>query len=202
MDSDLVFRVALGLLLLSFFLHRGYYTKKHAGLDDRTLAKRSPGLPEHVAGILSLVALLATAAYLFAPRLVGWAAVPFPLWLRWSAILTSLLALGLLQWSQVTLGRNWSDTPRLMRDQRIVTEGPYRWVRHPIYTAFLLFIGSFVLITANWLVGGAWLATTAIDITARVRYEERLLADQFGDQYLNYAKKTGRLIPRLPFAPE
>ena len=107
----------------------------------------------------------------------------------------------LLQWSQQTLGKNWSDDPRLVEGQQLIVSGPYRWIRHPIYAAFLLILGSLVLISANWLIGGLWIATTGLGVAGRMRTEEALMLSQFGEPYRAYMRRTGRLIPRLAIGP-
>lgn len=79
----------------------------------------------------------------------------------------------------------------------MITGGPYRWIRHPIYAAFLLILGSPLLISANWFVGGLWIAMTGLDIASRIRTEEAMMLGQFGEQYQAYMRRTGRLFPRI-----
>jgi protein-S-isoprenylcysteine O-methyltransferase Ste14 len=117
--------------------------------------------------------------------------------LRWLGVAIALGGFVLLHWSQQTLGKNWSDAPKLLKDQKLVITGPYRWMRHPIYAAFLLILGSLFLISANWFIGGMWIGMTSLDITSRVKTEEAMMIGQFGDQYRAYMRKTGRLFPRL-----
>jgi protein-S-isoprenylcysteine O-methyltransferase Ste14 len=126
-----------------------------------------------------------------------WADLPFPAWLRWTGVGIALVGFMLLQWSQNTLGKNWSDTPRLLKEQSLVTSGPYRWVRHPIYTAFLLILGSTFLISANWMIGLTWIGMAVLEVASRISYEESLMLESFGDQYREYMKRTGRLLPRI-----
>ncbi len=94
-----------------------------------------------------------------------------------------------------TLGRQWSYTARLVEDHRLVTEGPYRLVRHPIYTAML---GK--LLAANFAFGH-WIglpvagAIFVIGTMIRIRSEERLLREAFGAEYEAYAKRVPALVP-------
>jgi protein-S-isoprenylcysteine O-methyltransferase Ste14 len=85
----------------------------------------------------------------------------------------------------------------MIKGQTLITSGPYQWIRHPIYTAFVLILGSTLLISANGLIGLAWLGMTALEILSRIRFEESLMLEYFGDQYRDYMKKTGQLLPRL-----
>jgi protein-S-isoprenylcysteine O-methyltransferase Ste14 len=190
---DVGFRVSLGLLLGGFVAHRAYYHRRF----DPGPAESNAGGARTVASVLALTGLIASAAYLVEPGLVSWAALPLPAWLRWLGGAAALGGVALLTWAHRSLGASWSDAPRLAADHHLVTSGPYRYVRHPIYTAFLLILGAPLLLSANWLIGGAWLGMTAIEVAARVSIEEALLLSRFGDRYRLYKATTGALLPRL-----
>jgi protein-S-isoprenylcysteine O-methyltransferase Ste14 len=196
MESETVFRILAPVVTIAFALHRGYYVRKH-GREENTLKKREEGLASKIAGLLGVTGFVALVAYVINPDWLAWASFSFPLWLRWTGAGIALLGFCLLQWAQNTLGKNWSDTPRMMADQALITSGPYRFIRHPIYTAFLLILGSTLLISANWLIGLTWLGMTLIEVISRIGFEENLMLEYFGDRYREYMKTTGRLLPRL-----
>jgi protein-S-isoprenylcysteine O-methyltransferase Ste14 len=196
MESEIVFRVLAPAVLIAFALHRGYYVRKH-GREQYTLKKREEGLASKIAGLLGMAGFAAMVAYVINPDWLVWTSLSFPHWLRWTGIGLALLGFALLQWAQNTLGTNWSDTPRMIREQSLVTSGPYRFIRHPIYTAFLLILGSTLLISANWLIGLAWISMTILEVASRIGFEEQLMREYFGDQYLEYSKRTGRLLPKF-----
>jgi protein-S-isoprenylcysteine O-methyltransferase Ste14 len=204
MAGELVYRLLVFALLATFIVHRGYYTRRFGRPAADTLVARKGGRMAQAAGLLGGAALLASLIYILAPQWLAWASLGLPAWLRWLGVGVALAGFGLLQWAHVALGRNWSDTPRLLRGQALVVAGPYAWVRHPMYTAFLLILGSTLLISANWLVGGLWLAGSGLDIAGRVRFEEAVLAKTFGAAYREHALRTGRLLPRVGMraAPE
>jgi len=195
--NETVFRVILPMIILAFILHRGYYVKKYTGHGDETLKKREEGTASKVAGLFSMVGFVSTIAFVINSGWLAWATLPLPGWMRWTGIVMALFGFALLQWAQSTLGQSWSDTPRMMKDQTLITSGPYRMIRHPIYTAFLLILGSALFISANWLIGLAWISMTLLEIFSRIDFEERLMLEYFGDQYYEYMKKTGRLFPKL-----
>lgn len=197
MQSETIFRVVLPLLILAFVAHRGYYVRKH-GSEENTLKKRQEGWPSKLAGLLGLMGFLTMIVYTIEPDWLAWASLSFPHWLRWMGLGIAMAGFALLQWAQNTLGKNWSDTPRMMKDQALVTTGPYRFIRHPIYTAFLFILGSTLFISANWLIGLSWIGMTVLEISSRIRFEEVLMLEYFGDKYRDYTKRTGRLLPRLP----
>ena len=193
---ETIFRILSPLLILAFAMHRGYYGRKH-GEENNTLKQRVEGWTSKLAGILGLIGLIAVIGYAIQPGWFAWAALPLPLWLRWTAVGVALSGFALLQWAQNSLGQNWSDTPRMIKDQSLVTSGPYQFIRHPIYTAFLLILGSTLLISANWLIGFAWIGMTALEVASRISFEENLMLEFFGDQYRDYMKRTGRLLPKF-----
>lgn len=197
MQTENIFRIVLPVLIVAFIAHRGYYTKKVARPENDTVKKREEGSVTKVAEVLSLIGFVAMIAYVINPGWLSWASLSFPFWLRWTGVIVALVGFTLLQWAQITLGRSWSDTPRMMKEQALITSGPYQFIRHPIYTAFILILGSTVFISSNWLIGLTWAGMTVLDIASRISFEESLMLEYFGDQYREYMKKTGRLLPRL-----
>lgn len=197
MQTENIFRIILPILIVAFIAHRGYYTKQSARPEKDTLKKRQEGWITKLAEILSLIGFIAMIAYVLNPNWLAWASLSFPLWMRWTGVGIALMGFALLQWAQVTLGRSWSDTPRMLKEQALITSGPYRFIRHPIYTAFILILGSTLLISANWLIGLTWAGMTVLDIASRISFEESLMVEYFGDQYREYMKKTGRLVPKV-----
>jgi protein-S-isoprenylcysteine O-methyltransferase Ste14 len=196
MDAETILRITLPALIIAFVAHRGYYVRKH-GEEQNTLKKREEGFASKIAGILGFVSFLTVITYVINPNWLSWSCLSLPLWLRWVGVGMALLGFGLLQWAQNTVGKNWSDTPRMIKEQALITSGPYQFIRHPIYTAFLLILGSTLLISANWLIGLAWISMTALEVASRIGFEESLMLEYFGDQYRAYMKRTGRLLPKL-----
>jgi protein-S-isoprenylcysteine O-methyltransferase Ste14 len=196
MQTDALFRIILPTLIISFIVHRGYYARNHSLPGDITLKERRAGSVPKFAILLGVAAFISLAAYVINPNWLALAALPLPDWLRWTGLGVAVLGFILLQWAQNTLGRNWSDRPRMMKEQMLITSGPYHWMRHPIYFAFLLILGSTLLISANWLIGLSWLGMTAMEVASRINFEESLMIEYFGDQYREYMKTTGRLLPR------
>jgi protein-S-isoprenylcysteine O-methyltransferase Ste14 len=143
---------------------------------------------------------LSLILYLINPPAMAWAAMPLPGWARWSGVALLAIAILFLEWTLRSLGPNLTDTVVTRRDATLVTNGPYRWVRHPFYDSLALLVLAFALIAANWfflLSGGLVFALLAIRTW---REEERLLA-RFGDAYRTYVNETGRFLPRLMGRP-
>ena len=133
--------------------------------------------------------------YIWFPQILAWAAVSLPVWLRVLGILLGISALSWFIWIHQSLGINHSARLRIKDRQVLVTDGPYRWIRHPMYSAFyVLHIAAFFL-TANWFIGVTWLAGLTVTIFLRVRREEEMLLERFGEQYGSYMEQTGRFVP-------
>lgn len=197
MENEMIFRIILPVLIVLFAAHRGYYVTKHGRLENDTLKKREEGTASKFAGLLSVMGFVTIIAYAADPNWLAWANLPLPAWVQWTGVGIALLGFALLQWAQNTLGRNWSDTPRMLKGQALITSGPYQFLRHPIYTAFIFILGSSLLISANWLIGLAWIGMTVLEVASRIGFEESLMLEYFGDEYREYMKRTGRLFPNI-----
>jgi protein-S-isoprenylcysteine O-methyltransferase Ste14 len=106
----------------------------------------------------------------------------------------ALAGLAVMLWARVTLGGNWSGGVVLKQDHELITRGPYRFVRHPIYSGLLLL----VLGWAVWRGRGGGFAGFAIMLVlfwVKSRAEERLMIDHFGDAYRGYKARVKALIP-------
>ncbi len=152
--------------------------------------------------LLTLPALGGVLLFVFYEPAVAWAALAFPEWLRYAGLVLIAFATVFLAWIQYTLGANFSPLVRIKSDQQLIIAGPYRWVRHPMYTAIAMLSISLLLMTANWFVGGAWLLCTALVMFVRTPGEERVLLEAFGDQYRDYMRSTPRFVPNGPPVPE
>jgi protein-S-isoprenylcysteine O-methyltransferase Ste14 len=197
METETIFRIILPILIISFAAHRGYYVKYYSQPEGATVKQREEGIDSKLAGLLGMVGFIAMLAYVINPDWLAWTGLFLPLWLRWTGVGIAVMGFALLQWAQVTLSNSWSDTPRMMKEQTLITSGPYCLIRHPIYTAFLLIFGPTLFISSNWLIGLCWAGMTIMEVVSRIGFEEALMIEYFGDQYREYMKRTGRLFPRM-----
>jgi protein-S-isoprenylcysteine O-methyltransferase Ste14 len=96
-----------------------------------------------------------------------------------------------------TLGKEWSVTARLVEGHKLATSGPYAYVRHPIYTGMLGMLVATGLAISHWVVLPAALAIFVVGTVIRVRSEEKLLREAFGEQYETYAQRVPAIVPGL-----
>ena len=118
-------------------------------------------------------------------------------WMGWVGLVVEALFVGLFFESHRALGRNWSITLEIRDQHRLVTDGLYRYVRHPMYSSFWLWAIAQALLIPNWIAGLTGLAGVAGLYFSRVGKEERLMEQAFGDEYRAYCATTGRVVPRL-----
>ncbi len=123
--------------------------------------------------------------------------LPFPAWLRWLG--AGLIFAGdlLFIWSHRALGRNWSPLLEIRKGHILVTKGPYRLIRHPMYAAIFLIGTGVSFLSANWLVSLSYMLPVVSMYLVRVSDEEEMMIEQFGDEYRKYMRRTGRLLPKL-----
>jgi protein-S-isoprenylcysteine O-methyltransferase Ste14 len=99
-------------------------------------------------------------------------------------------------WARAILGRNWSAIVTIRQDHRLVRQGPYRWVRHPIYSGLLLaMLGT--AICFGELRGLIGVALGLVGFWLKARLEETFLIEQFGSEYTEYKKEVKALIPSI-----
>jgi protein-S-isoprenylcysteine O-methyltransferase Ste14 len=108
-----------------------------------------------------------------------------------------VVSLWLFSRSHADLGTNWSVTLQIREQHRLVTQGIYRRIRHPMYSALFLHSVGQVLVLPNWVAGPSYLIAFGILFALRVRAEETMMLDEFGDEYSEYMAKTKRLVPGL-----
>jgi len=145
--------------------------------------------------LTGLVGWIGLIAYLINPYSMAWAAAPLPVWLRWIGVGLMAVAGCLVIWMFRSLGKNLTDTVVTRKEHTLVTTGPYRWIRHPLYTSAALLVPASSLVTANWFffVTGC---VVMLLLVIRTRKEEENLVARFGDDYRNYMQRTGRFVPR------
>ena len=120
----------------------------------------------------------------------GWPLFAIGLALVWCGI-------GVRLWSVATLGRFFRRVVVIQSGHRVVTEGPYRFVRHPAYLGNLIATTGLGLVFANWVSLAILILVPLLGHLPRIRVEERALEGSLGDDYVRYAANTKRLVPAV-----
>jgi protein-S-isoprenylcysteine O-methyltransferase Ste14 len=169
--------------------HTAQYRTLKTVLDRKTLLDM---VLLGVAGIVMLIPLV----YVFSSAL-DFADYSLPNWVGWVGAVLFGLAIWLLWRSHADLGRNWTPTLGIRDEHTLVTEGVYRYIRHPMYAAHLLWAIAQVLMLHNWIAGYSFLVVVIPHYLLRVDGEEQMMLEQFGEGYGEYMQRTGRIIPHL-----
>ncbi|MFQ5946089.1 MAG: methyltransferase family protein [Anaerolineae bacterium] len=144
--------------------------------------------------LLGLAAVSPLLLYLINPQWVSWARLSLPHWVRMAAAIVAIGTVPVIYWIFSTLGNSISPTEATREGHTLVTHGPYRWVRHPLYSVGVLFYLSLSLVTALWWLPLASLPALIL-LVRRTEAEEANLIAAFGDDYRGYMQQTGRFLP-------
>ena len=195
MNSEIIFRILFALSFVAMTTIRVYFQSKV--LRDKRRIEIKEGSLSLIAGsIAALTTIVFGAEYLFSPGLFSFAYILyFPNWLRWLGVLALVGGITLLGLSHHHLGRSFHSLVVSKEEHVLVKTGPYRWIRHPIYTAYLMsYIGG-GLVSSNWVLTIVPVSMYAILVGKRMSKEEEILQEQFGQDYSKYMERTGRLLP-------
>jgi protein-S-isoprenylcysteine O-methyltransferase Ste14 len=195
MTQETIFRILTFLLLAAAM---------SISISFRLRAEREGGRMKTAEGsklvvllrLLGLLVILPLLAYLINPDWVAWARMPIPDWVRWAAAVVAAATLPGIYWLFASIGTNISPTQGTRVGHTLVTHGPYRWVRHPLYSIGTVLAVCLTLLTGLWWMAIAMVVPLAI-LMWRTPKEEARLIETFGDDYRNYMKRTGRFLPKL-----
>jgi protein-S-isoprenylcysteine O-methyltransferase Ste14 len=153
-------------------------------------------VPDMILLAVAGVAMLLPLVYLFSSWL-DFADYTLPDWAGWLGAVIFAVGIWALWRSHVDLGSNWTPTLGLRADHQLVTDGIFKHIRHPMYAAHILWSIANPLMLHNWVAGFAFLAVSTLQYLLRIKAEEQMMLEQFGDQYKAYMETTGRIIPRI-----
>lgn len=146
-----------------------------------------------IAGILLAAVIV---IYSFFPKFNASFQISLPILLRWAGVILSFLCLLFWIYAQEVLAQNWSANLKIQKEHTLVTSGPYKVMRNPIYTAMIFWSVGLALFTAN-VFFAAFVVVIILWTPPRIAKEEKMMIDYFGQEYLDYMKTTGRYFPKF-----
>jgi len=195
---DYPFHMLYLLYSLAMVWYRSYYTG-YADASGETVQSIEEGLI--LRGLrygLGIPFLLGSLVYLLNPEWMSWSHLSdMPLLLRWGGMGMLLGSLLIYRWTHINLDKNFTDTVYVRQQSRLITSGPYKWVRHPMYLSAILIAVGTGLGLANWFLGLIGLTLMIIIMYWRTPIEEQKLLSRHGEAYKDYMDKTGRFFPKL-----
>ncbi len=202
MDMNLFFRISFLLLWATLAVVRGYYgrkTKTHDSLvgikEKLKTSTRDMGKGFMlVTAVFTVIGLVGLILYLLAPPWWTWTRLPFGEWTQWAGIIAAILPIFFLIWVHRHLDRQWSIALELHEDHKLITSGPYKRIRHPMYLGVFIYTTGLILISSDLLVLIFFAFTIWVNYR-RIPEEEQMMIDEFGDEYREYMKRSGKLLP-------
>ncbi len=191
-----IFHLLFILSFLSMLIVRVAFHRM-AARERTNVEHKESNLNVVVRGIFGFGYILSLLIYIFMPKWFDWALFPLPIWLRWVGAVVTLISILMLVWIQWALGVHFHTTVHTQEEHQLVSHGPYQWVRHPMYTNFILMGLGWFLLTANGFIGIPLMAGIVIVVLVRIENEEAVLLQLFGDDYRAYIQRTGRFLPRF-----
>jgi protein-S-isoprenylcysteine O-methyltransferase Ste14 len=202
MTTELVYRVSFVVLFTLFWIVRIYYVRKTRDPDaprsrkERREAMKKEGVTGILLVVLTPVERVLILLFVWGPVWMSWTDLVFPFWVHWVGTGLMIISLPLVVWVHGTLGRHYSYALETKTEQKLVTSGPYSRVRHPLYSAHNLKNLGLILLTGN--IPLIFFAIFGVPLTyVRIKDEERMMVEQFGSEYEEYMKRTGRIFPKL-----
>lgn len=168
----------------------------HDGRSSKTpVAESRRGRLEVTLIALMLLGTMLLPLVAIATPLLSFAEYPLhPVALGLGVVLMTI-GLWLFHRSHADLGTNWSVTLEVREGHRLVTEGIYRYVRHPMYTALYCYALGQALLLPNWIAGPACFQAFTLMFLFRLGPEEQMMLEKFGPEYEAYRARTKRLVP-------
>jgi protein-S-isoprenylcysteine O-methyltransferase Ste14 len=165
--------------------------RREPKVDRRITAREKTSL-----WVLSLMLMLAPIVYA-ATDWLGFADYDLPAAAGWVGVVILAGSLAVFHRGHADLGLNWSPSLEIRARHELITRGIYGVVRHPMYASLLLWVIAQPLLLHNWIAGASGPVAFALFYALRVPPEERMMLDTFGEQYRDYMRRVGGVVPRL-----
>jgi protein-S-isoprenylcysteine O-methyltransferase Ste14 len=195
--NENIFRILAALILFTGVGISSYFRRKADRDSGEKISRKVDGTAfMTIVRIGGLVLWLSPLVYLINPAWMAWAKIGLPEWVRWLGVGLGILCAMGIYWLFSSIGSGITPTSATRQEHKLVTSGPYRWIRHPLYTVGSSMFIAFGMMADNWFI--ALLGILAfIAMAVRTPKEEDNLIAKFGDEYREYMKRTGRFLPKL-----
>jgi len=195
--NEAIFRISAAIILFTCIGISGYFRRKADKDSGEKISRKVDGsVMMNVIKVGGLILWLSPLIYLLNPHWMAWSKIGLPEWVRWLGIGVGIVCAGLVYWLFSSIGSGISPTSATRRQHTLVTSGPYRWVRHPLYTVGSTIFIAFGMMADSWFIAALGMLAF-IGMTIRTPKEEANLIEKFGDEYREYMKRTGRYFPKI-----
>jgi protein-S-isoprenylcysteine O-methyltransferase Ste14 len=195
--NENIFRILAAAILITGVGISSYFRRKADRESGEKLSRKADGnIMMTFIRIGGLILWLSPFVYLINPNWMAWSKIGLPESVRWLGVGFGILCVLGIYWLFSSIGTGITPVSATRKEHQLVTSGPYRWVRHPLYTVGSSMFIAFGMMADNWFI--ALLGVAAfIGMAIRTPKEEANLIEKFGDEYRQYMKRTGRFLPKL-----
>ena len=195
--NENIFRILAALILLTGMGISSYFRIKADKQTGEKISRKVDGsVMMNIIKFGGLILWLSPFVYLINPQWMAWSKIGLPEWVRVLGIGVAIVNDVLLYWLFSSIGSGISPTSATRKEHTLSTSGPYRWVRHPLYTVGAILFISFGMMADNWFIAALGILAF-IAMAKRTPQEEANLVEKFGDEYREYMKRTGRFFPKV-----
>lgn len=192
---ELIWKSIFVVVFVALFIIRLPYASMHKKADKKTSER--PKVEKSLVFLNFITMMIIPMLVVFSPWFDGYR-MNLPTWARIvSAVIFAANAI-LFFWVHKWLGRNWSPILEIKEEHKLITGGPYKFVRHPMYTQIWVWVIFQGLVLSNWALWISGIVAWAILFFIRVPREEQMMIAEFGTQYKEYKKRTGCILPSNP----
>lgn len=195
--NEHIFRITAAIILLTAMSISSFYRRKADRESGETVSRKVDGTAMMtIIKLGGLLLWLSPFVYLINPAWMAWSKIGLPEAIRWLGVLVGAVGVAGIYWLFSSIGSGITPTSATRQKHTLVTKGPYRWIRHPLYTLGTSLFVAFGMMADNWFI--ILLGILAfIAMAVRTPKEEANLIDKFGDEYREYMKQTGRFLPKF-----
>jgi len=175
----------------------GYFRRKADRDSGEKISRNVDGsIMMTIIKTFGLLLWFSPLVYLLNPRWMAWSKIGLTDGLRWAGVLIGFLCVAGLYWLFSSIGSGITPTSATRTQHTLVKSGPYRWVRHPLYTIGAALFIAYGMVADNWFIAALGILAF-LAMAVRTPKEEANLIEKFGDEYREYMKHTGRFLPKL-----
>ncbi len=195
--NENVFRIVAAAILLTGMGISTYFRIKADKTSGGKVSRKVDGnAMMTVIKLGGLILWLSPFAYLLNPAWMAWSKMGLSASIRWVGVGLGILCATGIYWMFSSIGSGITPTSGTRREHKLVTNGIYRYIRHPLYTFGSSLFVAFGMMADNWFIATMGIAAF-IGVAIRTPKEEANLIEKFGDEYREYMKRTGRFLPGI-----
>lgn len=185
-------------IFMAVFVATFFIRLPHAKANKKAEKKSSerPGAEKFLLLVNFLTMVIMPLFVVFSPWLDGFD-MNAPAWARWASAVGLTAAAYFFYVVHRTLGVNWSPLLEIKKEHTLITDGPYKYIRHPMYTYIWILVLLQGVLLSNWLLEGAGVFFWAVSYFIRLPREESMMLAEFGESYEEFRQRTGAVVPAI-----